>query len=126
MTVLRTELAEDPAVMSIHYGPPEIAQKAVTSPSPSTPLPSPSETKDAAPTRIEQINMKNFTSSEILDALMKVTKAEPVPQTEDDIELLEKLEREAARSAEDAKLSLEVRTREKRDRELLEQARGDL
>jgi large subunit ribosomal protein MRP49 len=70
--------------------------------------------------------MKNFSSSEILEALLKLTNAQPVPQTEDDIELLERLERETARSAEDAKLSLEVRTREKRDRELLEQARGDL
>jgi large subunit ribosomal protein MRP49 len=126
MTVLRTELAEDPSVMSIHYGPPAIAQKAVTSPSPSEPLPSFTNSSDAAPTRIEQINMKNFTSSEILEALLKLTNAQPVPQTPDDIELLERLEREAARSAEDAKLSLEVRTREKRDRELLEQARGDI
>jgi large subunit ribosomal protein MRP49 len=70
--------------------------------------------------------MKNYTNSEILDALLKLTKAQPVEQTPDDIELLARLKREAERSAEDAKLSLEVRTREKRDRELLEQARGDL
>jgi large subunit ribosomal protein MRP49 len=126
MTVHRTELAEDPSIMSIHYGPPSIAENATTSPSPSSPSSPVPDNSQATEERIEQLDMKNYTNSEILDALLKLTKAQPVEQTPDDIELLARLKREAERSAEDAKLSLEVRTREKRDRELLEQARGDL
>ncbi|EME89563.1 uncharacterized protein MYCFIDRAFT_49125 [Pseudocercospora fijiensis CIRAD86] len=108
MTVDRTALQEDPAVMSIHF--------SNSSPSSSEP---PEE-------RIETIDMKNYTSSEILDAVVRLTKAYPVEPTPKDLEEMRKLEEQRARSEKDSKLSQEVRARAKREKQLLGQARGEV
>lgn len=70
--------------------------------------------------------MKNYTNSEILDALVQLTKAYPVEPTPDDREELAKLEDHRRKSEKDSKLSQEVRARVRREKELLEQARGDV
>lgn len=70
--------------------------------------------------------MKSFSSSEILSALVALTKAYPIEPTPQDREELAKLEESQKRSERDAKLSKEVRMKAKRERELLEQARGDV
>lgn len=70
--------------------------------------------------------MKNYTNSEILDALVQLTKAYPVEPTPDEREELAKLEEQRRRSEKDSKLSQEIRARMKREKELLEQARGDV
>ncbi|KXT06104.1 hypothetical protein AC578_1309 [Pseudocercospora eumusae] len=113
MTVDRTALQDDPAVMSIHFSNP-------TTTSPSSPD-SPSESE-----RIETLDMKNYTSSEILDAVVRLTKAYRVEPTPEDLEEMQKLEEQRIRSAKDSKLSQEVRARVKREKQLLEQARGDV
>lgn len=108
----------DPAVMSIHFASENASQ---TSSNPTV-----SAVPEAPTERVETINMKNYTSSEILDALVHLTKAYPVEPTPEDQEELEKLAEQKRRSEMDSKLSREVRARVKRERELLEQARGDL
>ncbi|EME49827.1 hypothetical protein DOTSEDRAFT_121058 [Dothistroma septosporum NZE10] len=112
MTIDRNTLQDDPAVMSVHFGEADVA-----------PLQSSESSSDE---RIETINMKNFTNSEILDALVRLTKAQPVEPTAEEQEELAKLEEQRRRSERDSKLSQEVRARVKREKELLEQARGDL
>ena len=103
MTVDRTAEQDEPAVMTIHMQP-----------------------EDSETEKIEKINMKNYRSSEILDALIQLTKASVVEPTVEDQEQLAKLEEQRQRSQRDSKLSQEVRARVKREKELLEQARGDL
>ena len=70
--------------------------------------------------------MKNYTNSEILDALVRLTKAYPVEPTPEEQEELAKLDEQRRRSDKDKKLSQEVRARVKREKELLQQARGDV
>ena len=70
--------------------------------------------------------MKHRTPSEILEELVKLTGAYPIEATAEDKEEIRILEEQKVRSARDAKLSAEVRARTKREKELLEQARGDL
>ena len=70
--------------------------------------------------------MRNLKSSEILDALVNLTKAYPVEPTPEDKEELTKLEEHRIRSEADSKRSKEVRARIKREQQLLEQARGDV
>lgn len=103
MTVDQSAEAEDPAVMSIHL-----------------------QAEETSEEKIERINMKHFASSEILDAFVRLTKAQPVEPTPEDLEEAQELKEQEARSARDSKLSQEVRARVKREKELLEQARGDL
>ncbi|KAF2214627.1 hypothetical protein CERZMDRAFT_36614 [Cercospora zeae-maydis SCOH1-5] len=103
MTVDRTALQDEQAVMSIHRQP---------------------EGEEVE--RVETINMKNYHSSEILDALIRLTNARQVEPTEEDLEQLAKLEEQRQRSLRDSKLSQEVRARVKREKELLKQARGDI
>lgn len=85
-----------------------------------------SPTKAAASDRVETIDMKNFTSSEILDALVNLTKAYPIEPTPDEVEELASLEEQRKNSEKDRKLSNEVRAKLKREKEILEQARGEL
>ncbi|CAK1356302.1 hypothetical protein CB0940_00078 [Cercospora beticola] len=103
MTVDRTAQQDEPAVLSIHMQP---------------------EGADAE--KVETVNMKNYRSSEILDALIRLTNARQVEPTEEDQEQLAKLEEQRQKSLRDSKLSQEVRARVRRERELLEQARGDI
>lgn len=103
MTVDRTALQDDPAVMSVHIQP-----------------------EDSETEKIEKINMKDYRSSEILDALVQLTKASVIEPTTEDQELLAKLEEQRQRSLRDSKIALEARARVKREKEMLQQARGDL
>lgn len=103
MTVDRTALQDDPAVMSVHIQP-----------------------EDSETEKIEKINMKDYRSSEILDALVHLTKASVIEPTTEDQELLAKLEEQRQRSLRDSKISLELRARVKREKEMLQQARGEL
>lgn len=111
MTVDRTALQDDPAVMTITFSNP--------SSSDSSPSSEPTE-------RVENLNMKNYTSSEILDAVVRLTKAYPVQPTPEDLEEMQRLEEQRKRSERDRMLSLEKRAKKKREQQLLEQARGEL
>lgn len=103
--------------MSIHFA----SQDAQQTSSSATSAPT-----DSTTARVETINMKGRTNSEILQELIRVTKAYPIEPTEEEKEELRLLEEQRLRSLRDSKLSKEVRARVKRERELLEQARGDL
>ncbi|KAF2766038.1 hypothetical protein EJ03DRAFT_354280 [Teratosphaeria nubilosa] len=99
MTVDRSASSTDPATLSIHFAPDD---------------------------RVQTIDMKNRSNSEILERLQQITKATVVEPTERDREELRALEEQTQRSARDSKLSQEVRARVKREAQLLEQARGDV
>ncbi|KAM3418863.1 hypothetical protein BST61_g4826 [Cercospora zeina] len=103
MTVDRTALQDEPAVMSIHI-----------------------QSEGGEAEKVETVSMKNYHSSDILDALIRLTNARQVEPTEEDREQLAKLEEQRQRSLRDSKLSQEVRARVKREKELLQQARGDI
>lgn len=108
MVVDRTAKSEDPATMSIHFGSPE------------------SNDGSAATERVFNIDMKHRNNSEILEELVKATKAKEVEPTEEDREEKRVLEEQKVASLAASKLSQEVRARVKREKELLEQARGDM
>ena len=109
MTVDRTALAEDPATMSVHFA-------------------SASEdgTNDQLTDRVQTIDMKLRNNSEILEELVKLTKAQQVEPTAEEVEELKDLEEQRIKGARDSVRSGEVRARVKREKELLEQARGDM
>ena len=82
---------------------------------------------DHTPTdRVETISMKFRSNSEILQELLRITKAVPVVPTLEERDELRLLEEQSVRSERDRKSSLEARARVKREKELLEQARGDV
>ncbi|KAK3669597.1 hypothetical protein LTR78_010535 [Recurvomyces mirabilis] len=109
MTVDRTALAEDAAVMSVHFTQPA------------------EDGTDAQLTdRVQTIDMKLRNNSEILEQLVQLTKAQPVEPTAEEIEELKDLEEQRVKGARDSARSAEVRARVKREKELLEQARGDM
>lgn len=118
MTVSRSTIPDDPAILSIHYRNPAAAASSSSSNDTSA------TDAAAAPARVETINMKNYTNSEIWDAVLKLTKAEPVPTSPEDQELLEEMERQRVRSEREAALSAQVRAKAKREQELLDQAKG--
>ena len=114
------------AIMSIHFTSPSPNLSHTTSdpapPTDSTPTPSDPDRVD----RVETIDMKHLTNSEILNELIRVTGAFPVEPTPEEREEMRMLEEQRVRSERDAKESAEVRARVRRERELLEQARGDM
>lgn len=117
MTVDRSAAQEDPAVLSVHFAPAEAAQSSESATS--EPTPTPTE-------RVQTIDMKHRTNSDILEQLQMLTKGTPVEATAEDREEMQMLEEHRVKSARDSKLSQEVRARQKREKELLEQARGDV
>ncbi|WPH03490.1 Hypothetical protein R9X50_00637000 [Acrodontium crateriforme] len=108
MSVDRTAKAEDPATMSIHFSSLESAEES------------------AAAEKVIKIDMKHRNNSEILEELIKATKAREAEPTEEDREEKRVLEEQKVASLAASKLSQEVRARVKREKELLEQARGDM
>ena len=132
MTIDRTAPQSDAATMSIHFAP-EGAQQTSPDSATSSAAPITSTTTSGTPTsdhdpteRIETIEMKHKTNAEILDEFVRVTKAYPVEPTVEDREELRVLEEQRVKGLRDSKLSQEVKARVKREKELLEQARGDL
>ncbi|KAK0781443.1 hypothetical protein LTR91_007517 [Friedmanniomyces endolithicus] len=125
MTTDRTARAEDPAVLSVHFTSPTPTQ----SPDETTSGPAFADSTPAAaqPTeRVSTIDMKHRTNAEILDELVRMTKAQAVEATEAEREELRSLEEQRVKGAKDSAKSLEVRARVAREKQLLEQARGEL
>lgn len=130
MTIDRTAAQDEKAILSVHYtsdSAPQTSSSATSSPAARDSTTKNTTPSVAAPSdRVETINMTNFNNSQILDALVQLTKAYPVEPTAQDKEELATLEEQRVRSAAAAKLSAEVRARQKREKELLEQARGEM
>ena len=61
-----------------------------------------------------------------MQELQRITRAQQVEATAEELEEMQSLEEQRMKSARDSKLSQEVRARQKREKELLEQARGDI
>ncbi|TKA32952.1 hypothetical protein B0A50_01178 [Salinomyces thailandicus] len=131
MTIDRTAESTDAAIMSIHFAPsessPQTSDSATSSPAPVQSTTGSTTPSAHAPTeRVQTIDMKHRTDSEILQEVIRLTKAFPVEPTPEEQEEMRLLEEQRVRSTRDSKLSQEVRARQKREQELLEQARGDL
>ena len=130
MSIDRTAAQTDPALLSVHYPNPDAVQSS--SSATSAPAARDSTTKNTTPSdassteRVETINMTHSNNTEILEAFVRLTKAYPVEPTAAEKEELATLEEQRVRSAAASKLSAEVRARQKREKELLEQARGDI
>jgi large subunit ribosomal protein MRP49 len=130
MSIDRTALQTDPALLSVHYTNPDAVQSS--SSATSAPASRDSTTKNTTPSeaasteRVETINMTHSNNTEILEAFVRLTKAYPIEPTAEEKEELASLEEQRIRSAAASKLSAEVRARQKRETELLEQARGDM
>lgn len=84
----------------------------------STTLPRKQETKE--------FNILNLGNLDILNELVRITRAQPVDPTPKELQEMRYLEEQTYRGEKDRRLSLEVRARVKREKELLEQARGEL
>ena len=133
MTIDRIQLQnpDTEATLSIHFTAPNpthtTSDSATASPAPIDSTTTSSSPSEYDPTeRVETIDMRHRPNSEILSELIRVTGAYPVEPTPEDREEMRLLEEQRVRSEQAAKLSAEVRARAKREKELMEQARGDL
>jgi large subunit ribosomal protein MRP49 len=131
MTVNRTTNQTGPALMTVHFTSPGAAAtikpeiSSTTNKQTSTgPVP---ESKAGPPTeRTEVINMKHRQDSEILEQLLKLTKAKVVRPTAEEQREIQEMEEQNARSERDAAMMAEVNATKKREAEILEQARGEV
>ncbi|KAI5197197.1 hypothetical protein E4T42_06769 [Aureobasidium subglaciale] len=125
MTIDRTALQTDPALMTIFFADPEASPTSGAAPTTSTS--GDKEPSNYSPsTKTETIDMTGRTPEHILTDFMKITSARQVEATQEELESLRSLEEQRVRSERDSKLSLEVREKKKREESLLAQARGDL
>ncbi|KAI5269039.1 hypothetical protein E4T47_07358 [Aureobasidium subglaciale] len=125
MTIDRTALQTDPALMTIFFADPEASPTSGAAPTTSTS--GDKEPSNYSPSsRTETIDMTGRTPEHILTDFMKITSATQVEATQEELESLRSLEEQRVRSERDSKLSLEVREKKKREESLLAQARGDL
>lgn len=128
MTLDRTALQTDQALMTVFFSNPEDVSSSPTS----SPAPTTSTSGDKAPSeyapseRTETINMTNRTQENILSDLLAITKARQVEATDEEMETLRTLEEQRVRSARDSKIGLELRAKKKREEALLAQARGEV
>jgi len=131
MTIDRTALQTEKALLSVHYANPDATGQSSSSPT-SAPAARDSTTSTTTPSeapsteRVETLDMTHSDNAQILEAFVRLTKAYPVEPTAEEREELAGLEEQRVRSAAASKLSAEVRARQKREKELLEQARGDV
>lgn len=130
MTVDRTVSTDDRATMSVFFAPDDAPTTSGSPTASATPPSSTSGDKEPAKyspaSRVEEIDMTGRSSSDIFDTLLRMTKASVVQPTAADEEELRELKDRREKSARDAKLSLEVRRRKKREADLLSQAKGEL
>lgn len=101
MTIHRTEDQTGPALMTVHFS-------------------------ELDTTRTETINMKHRHSSDILSKLLDITKAKEVETSKEDIRLGEELEAQRKVSEADAERCNAINAEKKRQKEMLDQARGQI
>jgi large subunit ribosomal protein MRP49 len=76
--------------------------------------------------RVETINMKHRTDSEILTQLMALTRAKPVYATPEEVEQLRELEEARKQSLRDQTRSIKENEKRKKRDAMLAQARGEI
>jgi len=131
MTVNRTDNQTGPALMTVYFTSPGSA--AIIKPelysttekqTSGRPVP---ESKAGPPTeKAEVINMKHRLDSEILEQLLKLTKAKVVRPTPEEQRQMQEMEEQNAKSERDAAMMAEVNAKRKREAEILTQARGEV
>lgn len=133
MTVDQIREAQTPdteATMSVHFTSPDAKQtssSATSSPAPTDSTSAGTQPSDHDPTeRVETIDMKNRTNSEILKELMRVTNAYPIEPTPQELVELKSLEEQAVRSEQARTAMAEHKARVKREREILEKGRDSM
>ena len=70
--------------------------------------------------------MKHRQDSEILDQLLRLTKAKAVNATAEERRLIQEMEEQNRQSEKDAAMMVEVNAKRKREKAILEQARGEI
>jgi len=70
--------------------------------------------------------MKHRLDSEILDQLLKLTKAKVVRPTAEEQRQMQEIEEQNAKSERDAAMMAEVNARKKMEEDMLTQARGEV
>jgi large subunit ribosomal protein MRP49 len=131
MTVNRTNNQTGPALLTVHFTSPESAatikpEISSTADKQTSTGPVP-ESKAGPPTeRTEVINMKHRLDSEILDQLLKLTKAKVVRPTAEEQRQMQEIEEQNAKSERDAAMMAEVNARKKMEEDMLTQARGEV
>lgn len=133
MTVdtLKEQTPDTEALMSIHFttqNPDHLTSDSATA----SPAPTESTTTSSTPgehdpvDRVETIDMKHKTESQILEEVLRLTGAYTIEATEQEKEELRELEVQRVESERDAAAARERRAAAKREKELLEQARGEI
>jgi large subunit ribosomal protein MRP49 len=131
MTINRTNDQLGPALLTVHFT--STAEAATTKPEVSSTTskhtstgPVPASKSGPGTERTEVINMKHRLDSEILDQLLKLTKAKIVLPTPEETRQIREIEEQNAKSARDAAMMQVENAKRKREEEILKQARGTL
>lgn len=120
MTIDRTAAQEEAPTLTISFSTGDAGATSTTATTPSSADATP------APERTERVTLTDRTSDEILQTLLRVTKAMPVVATPEETEELQSLEEARLRSLREGEISLKVREKKKREEALLAQARGEI
>ncbi len=119
MTVKRTADQEGPATLFVHFAPPSISSF------PTAPAASPKTLSDHSPSKkVETIDMKHKSESEILSRLLEMTKAMPYEATPDELAELRDVEDYNRKSAMDKAAQSRLNQIKRQEQALLDQARG--
>ena len=126
MTVERSTEQSGPSALTIFYATQAKISSLTASPAPSLTTSGDSTTSSHTPfDKTETIDMKGKHEREILGSLLKLTQAKKVEATEEEAAELARLEEQQRRSGVDRERTARVIELEKREKMLLEQARGD-
>ena len=123
MTVERSDNQSGPSMLTVYYG--SRSQSASSAPLRSN-GDGVSTEDDGSLEKTETIDMKGRHEREILNDLLGITQARTVESTEDEAAELARLEEQQRRSAIDRERTARVVETEKREKMLLEQARGEM
>ncbi|KAE8452827.1 hypothetical protein EG329_013099 [Mollisiaceae sp. DMI_Dod_QoI] len=131
MTVNRTNDQLGPAIITVHFTSTAAAESTKPEISSTTTKqtstgPVPASKSGPITERTETINMKDRQVSEILDQLLKLTKAKVVTPTPEETRELRDIEEQNAKSARDAAMMQAENAKRKREEEILRQARGSV
>ena len=119
MTVKRTADQESPATLSVHFTPSSISSF------PTAPAAPPKTLSDHSPSKkVETIDMKHKSESEILSRLLEMTKAMPYEATPDELAELRDVEDYNRKTTKDRAAQSRLNQIKRQEQALLDQARG--
>ncbi|KAL8969047.1 MAG: hypothetical protein Q9183_002178, partial [Haloplaca sp. 2 TL-2023] len=125
MTVNRSHDNSGPALLTVFYAPPGDSNSGSSPPSTLTSMTQSTHTFDQTPVeRTKTINMKHKHESEILSELINSTKATLVVATAEEEAEIEELKDQEKRSEADRLRNAAYTEQKRREKALLEQARG--